>query len=271
MYTSDLFISTTESLKPNNLGKNIYLGIGICSRSSLSLAIPFDIISLILCAESFRRKINAEKVFYIIADTHSLLTGHEPQKVLPYTLNLSYFLDGIFKEWSIPHIGLISSFINDIDYSNAWNANGNKKYMCAELTDMYYFIEKYNVGYKLGWKYNNSLSRSKIPVGFDEWHFDKQARKMNIPLDYCYIKSGHTMSTTTSMVSPYICLDLKNRILFKDIQLKEKLTALLGSHELSARRYKQYITQIQLLYCALFSKPIKGTLPFVLSMSKRLS
>ena len=264
---SNLFLSTTHSLNNEEESKNIYVGIGVCGRSALSQAIPFDIFSLILCAEHYRRALKAKKVFYIIADTHALLTGHDAKKVLPYALTLSHFMAGVFKEWNIPHSDLIASFISDIDYSSALKAGSNKKYMRAEIEDMYYFIEKYNVGYKLGWKYNTPYKKH----GFDEWYFDKQARKLNVPLNYCYIKSGCTMSDAMSVVSPYLCLDVKNRILLKDLHLIEKLTVMKNYNLNAVQYYRKYLMEIQLLYCSLFSKPIKGLYPFILSLSKQFS
>lgn len=235
----------------------------------MSKAIPFDIFSLILCAEHYRRIIKAEQVLYIIADTHALLTGHDPKKVLYYALKLSNFLDNIFKQWSIPHLNLMASFINEIDYSTSSKVSANKRYMHAEIQDMYYFIENHNVGYKLGWRYTSVEGIKQR--GFDEWYFDKQARKINVPLDYCYIRSGFTMSETSTSVSPYICLDVKNRISMQDIDLNEKINFLLNDNGPATRNYKLYLTEIQLLYCTLFSKPIKGLLPFVTALSKRFS
>ncbi len=264
---SQLFLHMTDLKKQEKGKNNIYVGIGVCARSGLSKAIPFDIFSLILCAENYRRTINAEQVLYIIADTHALLTGHDPAEVLHYALNLSIFLDNVFKEWNIPHMNLIASFIDEIDYSLASKVSDKDKYMHAELQDMYYFIEKHKVGYKLGWKYTSSGSVKQL--GFDEWYFDKQARKINVPLNYCYIRSGHTLNNSAAHVSPYICLDLKNRILTNDIDLNKKLKFLLHEESPSCKAYKLYLTEIQLLYCSLFSKPIKGLLPFVTSLNKQ--
>lgn len=266
---SRLFLNKTDLIKHSDNKKNIYLGIGVCARTALSKAIPFDIFSLILCAEHFRRTVKAEQVFYIIADTHALLTGHEPRKVLSYALNVSTFLEKIFKEWNIPHVNLISSFINEIDYSASAKASANNRYMQAEIQDMYYFIEKYNVGYKLGWKYTSHKEGKKL--GFDEWYFDKQARKINVPLDYCYVQSGRSMNINATNVSPYICLDLNNRIVMKDLDIKMKLNLLLHENCSAVINYKRYLTEIQLLYCSLFSKPIKGLLPFVMTLHQKFS
>lgn len=165
-FRSSLFLSSLSSFgkrSDNGSSDNIYLGIGVCARGSLSKAIPFDILSLILCAEAMRRQLNSKQVFYIIADTHAVLTGHDPSKVMDYALRLSAILDNIFSSWNIPHTNYLASFINDIDYHHALSSADNTRYMLAEIEDMYYFAQKYKVGFKLGWKY---VARAAEKKGF---------------------------------------------------------------------------------------------------------
>lgn len=266
---SRLFLSSFQNFN-NPSGKNIYVGLGVCARGSMSKAIPFDIFSMILCAEAFRRYLKSDQVFYIIADTHAALTGHDPNRILDYSLQLSKFLDNIFRVWNVPHQNVLASFINDISYKSAIQSSANERYMQAEIADMFYFAEKHDVGVKLGWKYDPA-SAGKKRLGFDEWYFDRYARKIHVPLQFGYAISGRTMNPSTPIVSPYLCLDKNSRIILKDLHMEDKLRMMSESSETAIQHYISYIQEIQMLYCRLFHKPIKSWQQFTRDLCKTFS
>lgn len=111
----------------------------------------------------------------------------------------------------------------------------------------------------------------KKVFGFDEWHFDRYARKIKVPLQYRYIKSGHTMNPTCPRVSPYICLDTKNRVLLGDHALEEKLIDMEKSNCPVSKEYKMYLQELQLLYCHLFRQPLKSWQQFTRNLSEEFS
>ncbi len=262
---SKLFHNFECELKNSDHPKNIYFGVGVCTRSTLSKGIPFDILSLIFCAEYLRRMAGGTQVFYLIADTHAVLTGHDASEVAAYTYKLSALLENIISTLSLPHECLVSSFVGNIGLIDMDSVQDNQKYMTAQLTDMLYFIKHHGVGYKLGWKYNE-LVKSQQKLGYDEHHFDIEAKNKSLPMRYCYTQPGFTMDEQTRMVPPYVSVTPKDRVLFCDDRLDEKLGRLLGEEKRDHDLYINFLNEIQILYCKLFPDSVTGLKSFITKM-----
>ncbi len=68
--------TSTESTGSGLMGKRVYVGFGVAGRKGVSVAVPVDILAVIIVAEEARRAVMATGITFLIADTHAKRTGN---------------------------------------------------------------------------------------------------------------------------------------------------------------------------------------------------
>jgi len=236
--------------------KSIYYGTGLCTAKELSIALPFDVLGMVLVAENIRRQMGMDKIYHHIADTHAksnnLFKDYEVEK---QAANVKKALT-IMKEnlgFKNLEIVLASEFDQTDEYNQILNniETDKHEYVKRELADISWYQKYKNVDIKIGW----IIQASETNLGFDERIFDREyKKKVGGELSFIYLKPGRTFDKSRPKVSPYIHVIRETRILLKsDEDVKGKMTdgekAMGDKHLGGARRH---LTNIVRLYEKLF-------------------
>ncbi|MEK7513551.1 MAG: hypothetical protein AAB430_00055 [Patescibacteria group bacterium] len=176
---------------------NIFIGIGIATKTQISQTVPFDIIGFLLSAEFIKRQIPHGKIFLLIADQHAWLANNfDRNKCQKSANNLLKTIQKIIKNLKLKNwqISLASQIFPDAL---------PQSYEDLEKRDVTHFFNHHLCGIKIGWSFSLTETNHKT----DESHFDK-----NIPMLSIFTKPGVTNNPIKPQESPYICTDPTTRI-----------------------------------------------------------
>jgi len=225
-------IEANESLKGINENlfqaeeRTIFYGTGLCTPTSISIGLPFDILEMIFVAERIRKTFKFNRVIHHIADTHAksnnLFSVKEIEDLVRKTkANLAK----IFKNFDLSNfeVALASDFDKTLEYQELLKQlpNTEHEYIRREIADIRWYSIKHNVNLKLGWVINTGLD---LKQGSDEMLFDSHFSTI-FPgsMSFLYLKPGRTFDRARQRVSPYIVLKGENRIMLKNGEnVKEK-------------------------------------------------
>jgi len=206
--------------------RTIFYGTGLCTPTSISIGLPFDVLGMIFIAERIRKTFNFNKVVHHIADTHAksnnLFSDEEIENLAKKT---KADLAKIFRNFGLNNfeVNLASDFDKTSEYKDLLNQipKTENEYVRREIADIRWFSIKHNVNLKLGWLINTG---SDLQQGSDEMLFDGNFSKL-FPnsMSFIYLKPGRTFNRARQRVSPYIFLKGENRIMLrKGEDVKEK-------------------------------------------------
>jgi hypothetical protein len=212
-------LSSTTTLHPFQLsGKRIYIGFGVAGRKGVSVAVPVDILSLLIVAEEARRAGMATGITILIADTHALRTGHYPPEIVARAAKhrkiiiyracdaLGVLDPQAFRASEIEQDELYQSLIEEASLL----AKDDGEYFLRESCDIEFFRRAGSVGAKVGW----TLASSPKSVGrFDEQAFDKVYLEIfpgGNQMKFLYAVPGRTLDPTKPKAAPY--LDFENSV-----------------------------------------------------------
>ena len=193
---------------------SIYYGTGICTPQELSVALPFDVLGMMLFAEKLRRSLGFSKVIHHIADTHAKTNLHldaaEADKIADKTLETIERIVGNLS-LSIQPV-LSSSFDSSSEYRELLHTIPKQQhdYIWREVADMEWYRRKDNMYLKLGW----IIQSARTSLGSDERVFDSAYRAaISQPLSFLYLKAGRTLDLNRPKASPYISIPGEQRII----------------------------------------------------------
>lgn len=178
---------------------HIFIGIGLCTPTKLSQAVPFDILGFLLTAEQLKRQIPNSKVFLLIGDQHAWLANNfDKKKIQKLTSQSQKTIFRIIKTLKLKnwHVSLSS---------NIFPNTAPASYEQLEVRDINHFFKKFNCGIKISWQFSTGNQDHKT----DEAHFDQL---LDIPIQTISVKPGFTLSAQKPHQSPYICTDSSTRI-----------------------------------------------------------
>jgi hypothetical protein len=226
-------IEANESLKGINENlllpekRAIFYGTGLCTPTSISIGLPFDVLGMIFVAERIRKTFKFDKVIHHIADTHArsnnLFSAEEIEKLAQI---IKADLVKVFRNFGFKNfqVTLASDFDKTSDYQDLLGQlpNMEHEYVRREVADIRWYSLKHGVNLKLGWIINTGLD---LQQGNDEILFDDNFNKL-FPnqMSFLYLKPGRTFNRARQRVSPYIFLKGEDRIMLrKDEDVKEKI------------------------------------------------
>lgn len=223
-------LHAVPSLKVLNLarvkasGGSIYYGTGLCTRTALSIGLPFDVLILVLVAEYLRRMLGLKSIYHHIADTHALSNSFcTKESVGAISEEYKKLLERIAEVVGIPLVvRQSSSFDTSLKYRSLLDTIQSEKgeYVERELADILWYRTECSVSLKLGWLIDPGAKR----MGFDERLFDTEFLSCcDINMDFAYTVSGRTFDRERPRVSPYVSVPGETRLLFKkgeDVQSK---------------------------------------------------
>ena len=202
-------------------GSSIYLGTGLSTHNSISIGLPFDVLSMMLTAEKIKKGLGMKGIFHQIADTHAK-SNHlvDDSAIDRLAKEQRELLLRIAERLNLQdyHILLASETENDELYRELLPSikvqlpDDMHEYRVRELTDIEWFRVQKNMALKIGWIIDSGNQDSK----FDERSYDKTYReKINNLVSFVYVKAGRTLDRKRPKASPYISIAGESRILFQ--------------------------------------------------------
>ncbi len=197
-------------------GKNIFFGAGLVTQDQVSVATPFDILSMFFTAEQFRRFTGGKKIFVFIADQHAQTNTHLSQNLVIKRTNETFHLfEKIIHNFHLKHFTLIrTSDLNRVPEIRSIFAklpDFHNDYVKHEVADVCWLQKFHNVGIKLGW----SMSSSVTIGGHDERFFDQTIHIFCPNVLFVHLEPGRTFDDKRPRVSPYIAIQGEKRLLLQ--------------------------------------------------------
>lgn len=233
------------------LEKNIYFGIGLCSKTELTSGLPFDILDLILTSEQLRR-LGGGAVFVHLADTHAKTNGFKIKEVDSVAQYVAGLLRTIFVGLRLSQHQVIMS--SSVDTTNAYKSilesiDGKNEYIRRELTDILWYEKNKKVHLKMGW----ALTKNYIDGILDERYFDNLACSMGSLLSFHYVNSGRTLDPKRPKACPYFVSDVAHRIILsQEENPQEKIKQC--HHAATKKSFIEYAERI----CSLYEKLVEA-------------
>lgn len=230
--SSGLLAPVSKALNPAAVtGSRVYVGFGVAGRKGLSVAVPVDMLTLIILAEQARRMVMATGITFLIADTHAQRTGnYEPAMVARAARRRRHIIFRACDALGIPDpkVFLASQIEKDELYESLVNeatllAKGDGEYFVRESADIEFFRRAGGIGIKVGW----TLASSPKSVGrFDEQAFDRfylEIFPAGKQMKFLYASPGRTLDPAKAKAAPYLDFENRARILIdrdEDVQTK---------------------------------------------------
>lgn len=206
----------------------IYYGTGLSTSKELSVALPFDVLSMVLVAERIRRTLGMAGVNHFIADTHAKSNNLFPDEVVDRRAKETQEqLLRMFENLGLVGFNIIlaSEMDGTPEYKEIYDQVETDKhdYVRREVADIEWLRKFRNLTLKVGW----IIQASETNLGFDERVFDREYQAlMGQPMSFVYLKPGRTFDKSRPKASPYIHIPSETRILLKPGEnVKEKLAA----------------------------------------------
>lgn len=203
------------------IGKRVYVGFGVAGRKGISVAVPVDMLALIVVAIEAYRAVMADGITFLIADTHARRTGdYDARTIARAAHRRRHIIHRACEALGVPypHVFLASQIENDPLYvalvkEATLLAKGDGEYFVRESADIEFFRRAGDVGMKVGW----TLASSSKSVGrFDEQAFDRFYLEMfpgGGQMRFVYASPGRTLDPTKPKAAPYLDFENDARVL----------------------------------------------------------
>lgn len=231
----------------------ITLGIGISSPRALTRGVPFDVLGMLLPAESLRKAADAAHVVALIADRHALKNGFPAPQVARRTREIEATLRAVGRALGMPlELVRASELHGQREYRllqqriRARAPSHEHPYVTLEVADTEYLRSAYGSIVKLGW----ALGGPRAKAVLDERFFDVRHRAwVNSDVGFAYSPAGRTLDERRPHAAPYIVLDPARRLLLRpDEPIEHKLEASGQVSERSKRAVRRHMRRIVTAY-----------------------
>jgi len=195
----------------------VFAGVGLCSRSDLSVALPVDLLGILLPAEQVRRAIGAGTTVALVADEHALGNGFHPDRVRQRTGETVAILRRLSTVMGLEiEVVRASSFHGSTRYRRILAevglraAPGDDAYFHRQVADLEYMHRTLGGIVKVGWVVSGS---PRVARRRDELAFDQRFRAwVGRHVGFVYCKAGRTLDDRRPKASPYVVVDPSRRI-----------------------------------------------------------
>ncbi len=222
---SPLLAPASAELNQSQLvGKRVYVGFGVAGRKGISVAVPVDMLALIIVAVEAHRALMADGITILIADTHARRTGdYDARAVARAAHRRRHIIHRAFEALGVPYpqVFLASQIEDDPLYKALVDeatllARGDGEYFVRESADIEFFRRAGGIGMKIGW----TLASSSKSVGrYDEQAFDRFYLEMfpgGRQMRFVYASPGRTLDPTKPKAAPYLDFEHDARVLIAD-------------------------------------------------------
>lgn len=196
----------------------VFLGVGLCTESRLSAALPLDFLGMLLPAERVRRAVGARVLCVMLADVHALGNGFAADQVERQARQTEQSLWRIKSALRLPAMEIVraSSFHGTASYRRVLAEVGLRAgphedpYFIRQVADLEYLDRRAGGALKVGWTISAS---SRVKRRRDEVAFDDRFRQWvgkNVGFVYC--KAGRTLDDRRPKASPYVAVEPARRV-----------------------------------------------------------
>jgi len=206
-------------------GSSVYAGFGLVGKAGLSVATPFDVMSMVLAAEAARRHRVAARLLFLVADTHALKTGnYSPEEIDRAAERLRGVIKRASELIGVPEVEVIRASELDAEpgYQRAiakamdFHRLGENEYFLREAADVAFLCQAAGVVVKIGW----TLASNPAKAGrFDEQSFDaftcRTFPEVAERVSFLYTKAGRTLNQTKPKAAPYLTFETSSRVLVR--------------------------------------------------------
>lgn len=210
-------LASLRALTRRTPPRAVFVGIGLCTRTQLSEALPLDVLGMLLPAECIRRAAGAGALVVLIADRHALENGFAPLAVERVVQRTTAALARIRQSAGLSRMTVVraSSFHHDERY-RAVLAEAARRleprrhgYVERQIADVEYLDRVYGGILKVGWV-REGAHRG---VRRDEVGFDRLARAcFGAHVGFVYCKPGRALVDHARKAPPYITVAPARRI-----------------------------------------------------------
>jgi len=207
----------------------VMLGIGLCTPDTLTLAMPYDLLGLILPAERVRRAVGASTIVALVADTHARTTGFDDRAVEHRARAAVSALLRVRARFGLDSLCVVrASRLHATTRYREWlrtaRARGGphaSPYLVRQVADVACLDERLGSIVKLGWMVG---AKRDDAVGdeaaFDRW-VEPWSRRRPV---FTYVRAGRTLDPERPKAPPYVEVEPPLRItLGPDERVAEKL------------------------------------------------
>lgn len=211
-----LSLSALRRIDPSRPPRTVYVGVGLCAREALSVAVPIDLLGLLLPAEAIRRASGATELFVLIADSHALENGFAPDEVERRARAVELVLENIRARCGLSALKVVraSQFHGEPSYGAALatvsrRARGLHDYVLRQLADAVYLERERGALVKVGW----ALRGADPFRQRDEIAFDRSLRAVvGDRVGFLYCKPGRSLTDDAPRVPPYVVRHFDARV-----------------------------------------------------------
>jgi hypothetical protein len=211
-------LAALERVDRVNPPSAVFLGVGLCTGSQLSAALPLDFLGMLLPAERVRRAVGARTLCVMLADVHALGNGFAADRVERRARQTEQTLWRIRTALRLPAMEIVraSSFHGSASYRRVLAEVGLRAgrqedpYFIRQVADLEYLDRRAGGVLKVGWTISAS---SRVKRRRDEVAFDDRFRQWvgkNAAFVYC--KAGRTLDDRRPKASPYVAVEPGRRV-----------------------------------------------------------
>ncbi len=243
-------LSTTKYLIDQ---PNFYLGTGLCSAKHLSVAVPYDILSMVLMAIAVQKQIAPKaNIYHTIADNHAGTNHFDKLSIAKIAAMQKNVLESVIELSGMNDyykVSLASEYQHERVFTEIHAAFALDKhpYVQAEVADIEYHYQQKKVGFKFGWAIPGRNEESRDEVFFDnEYNSAKQGAKVG----FIYVAPGKTLDNASPNKPPYTCMpgQESTRVLIRPGENAISKVAAAKCSDGTKNAYTKYLAHINRLF-----------------------
>lgn len=244
----------------------VFLGMGVCTKQQVSVALPLDALGMLLPAEQIRRVLGARSVIVLIADEHARSNfGFSAAEIERITSANEDVLTRVINAFGLGAVKVVraSDFHSTAEYLEVLaevdrRAKGlEHAYFRKEVADIEFLNRVCGGILKVGWTVSSSLN---VERRHDEVAFDQRFRAWmgdHVPFIYC--KAGRVLDERRPKASPYVATEESRRLcLHQGEDVRAKLRAVQSTVPQSVlKSTKRHLGALIRSFCAVV-EPLSG-------------
>lgn len=258
-------LSSLRNLPPRPAPRCVFMGVGLCTPSTLTQALPLDVLGMILPAETIRAALNIDQLVLLVADTHARTHRFPPRQVearanlateqlerIKHRLGLSRMTVLRASDFhdTAPYRKILSSVYRQADFDIP-------EYVRRQVADVAYLSQERGPIIKVGWSLGSGPARR------DERALDALVHPLTrTDATYVYCRPGTALDDQRPKAAPYVAINEKTRIcLTADENVAEKLqSAQQCTSDPTIRAVKNHLKAITSTYAKAIA-PLSGHVP----------
>lgn len=197
--------------------RSVFAGVGLVCDGGLSRGVPFDVLGLLLSAESVRRAAGCDELIVLLADAHAVCHGLPESVVAQGAARYRHVLGRIAERCGLSRMRVLSaselhrepSYLRELRNVESRAPAGADPYVTREVADIRHFAAQRGALIKVGW----ALQPSRLGADRDERMFDEAfERWVGSGAWFVYTKAGRPLDDRRRKAPPYAESDPARRI-----------------------------------------------------------